>query len=420
LSVSSVCLDEPAANRVSRRTSELWSASSTAEKEAQAFAISGIDGEHRVVYGAGSVAFELLFGDAYTYQQFLAADLYSAARDFVEGRFDVRGDLTAAVFFKATHPGTASRRLAGAVLALASSWRLESVFQPRQQAKSNIEFHYDRSNEFYQAFLDSRMVYSCAYFQTPSQALEDAQLQKLNLICRKLDLRPNDTFLDIGCGWGALLLQAASTFGAVAKGCTLSTQQANYARVLADRRGLADRVAVNQIDFRAVRGRFDKIASVGMFEHVGRERLRAYFAKVFDILGPEGLFLNHGIIRPQGVNDGPETRFLRNYVFPGGELAHLADVIKAAEDAGFEVLDVESLRPHYALTCRHWVRRLAEKEDACVSLVGQEAYRTWLLYLAGAALSFEEGGTDVYQVLLAKRSGRMRRLTRTYMLEDES
>jgi cyclopropane-fatty-acyl-phospholipid synthase len=395
---------------------EIWSVPDPEERARQAYAVA-LPNQQRFVYGLGPVSFEVVFDEPAGYDRFLAADVYTAAKDFVDGRFDIRGDLLSAVSFKASHPGTAFRRATGAFLALVSSWRLEALVQSRLRARRNVEFHYDRSNEFYEVFLDSRMVYSCAYFRGPSQSLEDAQLAKLDLICRKLDVQPNDRFLDIGCGWGALLLHAAGTYGATCTGCTLSEAQANQAKESAEKQGLTDCVQVHTADFREVQGVFDKIASVGMFEHVGRRRLHHYFEKVFGLLGPDGLFLNHGIVRPQCVRDGPESRFLRNYVFPGGELAHLSDVLRAAEDVGFEVLDVENLRPHYAMTCSHWVRRLASAERFCTEHVGRKTYRIWLLYLAASSLSFEEGGTDVYQVLFAKRTGRTRRLTREYILE---
>jgi cyclopropane-fatty-acyl-phospholipid synthase len=373
----------------------------------------------RAAYGHGPTGFELVFRTDADYQRFLDGDIYSVATDFIEGRFDIRGDLVSAVAFKSRRPGTSFNRLRGALMAMASAWRVERLFQSKAQARSNIEFHYDRSDDFYRAFLDSRMVYSCAYFEGPSDSLEEAQLAKLDLICRKLDVQPGERFLDIGCGWGALLLHAVTEYGAVACGCTLSRSQADYALKSAELQGFADRLRVQKADFRDISGVFDKVASVGMFEHVGRKRLNRYFQKVFDLLSPGGRFLNHGIVRPQSVKDGPESRFLRNYVFPGGELVHLADVVRAAENVGFEALDVENLRPHYAMTCRQWVRRLLENESQCLEAVDQKTYRIWLLYLSASALSFQEGRTDVCQVLFAKRSSRTRRLTRDYILRGD-
>ena len=395
-------------------SSDCWTAP---DKEAPAYRIVLPD-RQPTVHGSGTPAFELIFPDEASCRRFFRADSYVAALDFINGQFAIRGDLPGAIALKMAHPGTFLARRKAALLALASSWRLETLVQSRRRAKQNIEFHYDRSNAFFRAFLDSRMVYSCAYFHEPGGSLDEAQLAKLDLICRKLDLQPDERFLDIGCGWGGLLLHAAEQYGAAATGYTLSQAQTAYVRELADSRGLAHRLEVYRADFRDITGCFDKIASVGMFEHVGRKRLPGYFRKVHSLLAPEGRFLNHGIIRPEAAKDGPDTRFLRNYVFPGGELAHLSDVIHAAESAGFETLDVESLRPHYAITCRHWVKRLQDAERTCVEAAGEQTYRIWLLYLAASALSFQEGGTDIYQILFAKRSSRIRRLTRSYICQE--
>lgn len=365
--------------------------------------------------GNGPPAFTLVVKNRRQLGWLLKADAYSAALSFVRGELDVQGDLVAAVRF---HAGRGERSWRGVLHAAAARFaprRIETWLQTRARAARNIRLHYDRSNEFYNSFLDIRMVYSCAYFREPDLSLEEAQLAKLERICRKLDLKPGDRFLDIGCGWGALLFHAAEHFGVRATGCTVSGNQASYARELAASHPVGSKVTIEEVDFRAVRGRFDKIASVGMFEHVGRRRLRGYFRKVHELLEPDGLFLNHGIVRPEFVGDGSQTLFLQQKVFPGGELAHLADIIRIAELTGFEILDVEDLRPHYALTCRAWVERLQHNQNACLKAVDQETYRTWLLYLAGSAVSFENGSTSVCQLLLAKRGSPVRRLTREYM-----
>jgi len=196
----------------------------------------------------------------------------------------------------------------------------------------------------------------------------------------------------------------------------LSHSQAEFIRATLADRGLHNRVHVSETDFQTLQGRFDKIASVGMFEHLGRRRLKAYFSYIANLITDEGLFLNHGITRPQTVTDGAETYFLQKHVFPGGELVHVSDVCRSAEEAGFEIIDAENMRPHYALTCRAWVNRLHSNADKCAQFVARQTYRTWLLYLAACAASFEEGSTDIYQFLLAKRSPRQRRhLTRKYM-----
>lgn len=369
-----------------------------------------------IVHGNGRPAFSFLLRDPGQYEWLQQTDLYSAARAFIEGSFDIHGDIISAIRFKKLSTKLGIRDLLSAVAARFAPRQLEAWFQSRRQAARNIRFHYDRSNDFYRSFLDSKMVYSCAYFKDETRTLDEAQTAKLDHICRKLDLQPEESFLDIGCGWGALAIHAAEKFGARSTGCTLSIQQEFYASKAVLEKHLDRRVDIHECDYRALDGKFSKIASVGMFEHVGRKRLREYFRKVFDLLDNDGRFLNHGIIRPEGTSDGPETLFLQRKVFPGGELATLATVLREAGRVGFEVLDVESLRPHYAMTCRHWVERLTANAADCLNHVDSETYRTWLLYLAGSALSFESGATDIYQVLLAKRgAGKGRRLTREYM-----
>jgi cyclopropane-fatty-acyl-phospholipid synthase len=285
-----------------------------------------------------------------------------------------------------------------------------------RRARRNIEFHYDRSNDFYEQFLDRRLEYSAAYFANPSESLDDAQLAKLDYTLRKLDLQPGERFLDIGCGWGALVLYAAQRFGARATGCTLSRRQFEYASKSLREAGMSDCATIELTDYRLLQGSFDKIASIGMYEHVGRHRLGEYFATVRNLMAPDALVLNAGIARPQTAVDGDGTTFLRRFVFPGGEIPYLTDLIHAAESAGLEVLDVENLRYHYALTCARWVSRLQERRDTCLSLVDAKTYRTWLLYLAGSAVSFERGESELYQILFARRhEGAPHRLTRDYM-----
>jgi len=345
-------------------------------------------------------------------QSLLATDVYSAATAFIRGMFDVKGDLEAAIRFKGWQPRSGLRkRLLGVVARCAGA--LEAGFQTGTRAARNIRFHYDRSNEFYRLFLDPRMVYSCAYFRSPDMTLEDAQVAKLNHICRKLDLQPGERFLDVGCGWGALVGHAAVQYGAAATGCTLS--RAQYAHAAA---GLDRSARVLECGYRDLDGRYDKIASVGMFEHVGRRRAHEYFRKMADLLAPNGLFLNHAIARPHGVHDDAASLFVRRRIFPGGQLIHLWEMIRAAEDSGFEVLDVENLRPHYALTCRRWEQRLAANRDAALALVDEPTFRAWRIWLAASALSFEDGFSSVYQVLMSKRGAPRRWLTRENLYSD--
>jgi cyclopropane-fatty-acyl-phospholipid synthase len=379
------------------------------------YAVVCEDGESMVT-GDGCPAFTLCVRDLEQFKWLLRASTYSVAMGFIRRDFEIQGDLISAIQFRESNARCGLRDKLFAAAARFAPARLESWFQTKARAAQNIRFHYDRSNDFYRSFLDSRMVYSCAYFKDPNQTIDDAQLAKLDHICRKLDLQTDERFLDVGCGWGALVIRAAERYGALATGCTLSVQQAGYAANCIAEKDIGHRVVVREFDYRNLDGRYEKIASVGMFEHVGRRRLGEYFRKIAGMLEDGGLFLNHGIMRPEQVKDGADTLLLQRRVFPGGELAHLSTVIQEAENAGFEVLDVENLRPHYALTCRHWVERLQRNLDQCLALVDAETYRTWLLYLSASAVSFQNGVTDVYQVLLAKRNGsQVRRLRRDYM-----
>ena len=329
----------------------------------------------------------------------LKADAYSAALAFIKGELAVEGDIFSAIRFFLNQ-----RRSTFQEWWLGFCARLISVLPVKRSAQRDIQFHYDRSNAFYSLFLDSRMQYSEAHFETPEMSLDDAQAEKLDRICRSLDLKPGERLLDIGCGWGGLIIWAAEQYGVVAHGCTLSVQQQQFARTLIDSRGLGDRVSVDLCNYLDLKGNYDKIASVGMFEHVGMKNLPGYFRKVHSMLGEGGIFLNRGVVRPEGVSDDPETLFLRRKVFPGSGLVHLADVVREGELAGFEVVGIEELRMHYARTCHAWVDRLRANENACRELVGATTYRTWLLYLAASAVNFEAGLTGATQVTFLKRS----------------
>jgi cyclopropane-fatty-acyl-phospholipid synthase len=285
----------------------------------------------------------------------------------------------------------------------------------RRRDAAAIRHHYDVGNEFYQLWLDAQSVYSCGYFAPGTEDLDAAQRAKLDYICRKLRLRPGERLLDIGCGWGALIRHAVRYYGVEALGITLSPAQARLAsrRIAADR--LGDRCRVELRDYRDLSDRqaFDKVASVGMFEHVGGAGLPDYFDRASRVLRPGGLFLNHGIVdlelaRPQGARDRlrrwlwRQGSFVQRYVFPDGELVPLAQVVGAAEQAGLETRDVESLREHYVLTLRHWLSRLEERVDEAVALVGEATFRTWRLYLAASASAFADGHIGVVQLLFSK------------------
>ena len=278
-----------------------------------------------------------------------------------------------------------------------------------------VRFHYNVGNAFYALWLDAKMVYSCGYFARDTDDLDQAQESKLDLICRKLRLAPGERLLDIGCGWGGLIMHAARRYGVFALGITLSDTQAEAARERIAAAGLSDRCQVELRDYRQLAPEpcFDKVASVGMVEHVGARRLDEYFASAWAALRPGGLFLNHGIVSIAGSR--PESRwslaagrvwkrgeFIDRYVFPDGELVPAATVIASAERSGFELRDVESLREHYVSTLHHWIRRLESHRDEAIALVGEPTYRVWRLYMSASAYGFRTGRIGIIQSLLAK------------------
>ena len=277
----------------------------------------------------------------------------------------------------------------------------------KTENRDAVRFHYDVSNDFYALWLDHSMVYSCAYFENPGMDLESAQEAKLDHICRKLSLRAGESFLDIGCGWGALVIHAARRYGVRAHGVTLSPQQLQVAQQRIAQAGLEDRVSVELRDYRDLPAEplYDKAASVGMFEHVGLKNLPLYFSTVHRLLKPHGLFLNHGITHDsEGWQKSLSTEFINRYVFPDGQLDNISNIQHVMERAKFEIADVEALRPHYALTLRHWVARLERNHARALQYVNEATYRVWRLYMAACALEFEAGGVGIYQVLAGKRA----------------
>ncbi len=277
----------------------------------------------------------------------------------------------------------------------------------RERDAMAVRYHYDVSNDFYRLWLDRDMVYSCAYFSRPEEDLDTAQQRKLEYICRKLRLEPGDRLLDIGCGWGGLAIQAAREHGADVTGITLSEEQACFARERIAREGLEDRCRVQVLDYRDVDESrpFDKLVSVGMFEHVGAALLPTYFEKASRLLKPGGVFLNHGISDRGPIEPSRGPGFSDVYVFPDGELVPISVTHAEAERAGFEIRDTESLREHYALTLRHWVRRLEEHAEEARAATDDVTYRIWRLYMAYSANGFERGEIGVYQTLMVKPNG---------------
>jgi len=273
-----------------------------------------------------------------------------------------------------------------------------------------IQFHYDVGNDFYKLFLDPEMQYSCAYFTGWDRSLEEAQAAKLEMICRKLRLAKDERFLDIGCGWGGLICYAAQHYGVRAHGITLSQEQYDYTKEKIRTLGLESRVSVEIRDYLALEGQYDKIASIGMFEHVGIANFPAYFRKIHSLLRDRGIFLNHAIARRSKRDERkalshitPEKRMILKYIFPGSELAPVGYSVSSMEAYGFEVHDVEAWREHYALTTRRWCERLQANKARAVELVGLERYNLWVAYLAGVSFGFKAGSILIFQTLATKR-----------------
>jgi cyclopropane-fatty-acyl-phospholipid synthase len=327
--------------------------------------------------------------------------LGALARAYVEGALDLEGDIRdiLALGDRLCNAGDCTPKTGS------DGWKWWR--HTRTRDRRNIQYHYDVSNDFYGLWLDARRVYSCAYFKNPDMGLDAAQEAKLDHICRKLALQPDERFLDIGCGWGGLILHAAERYGVHATGITLSDDQHAWVTRQIAARGLDGRVEVRRMDYRDVPERegYDKVASVGMFEHVGRGNLAAYFDTIAALLKPGGLVLNHGITTANpgasGLGSGI-AEFIEDYVFPGGELVHASDVLRAASNSGLECLDAENLRSHYGKTLWHWVTRLEQHADEAQRLIGEQKYRIWRIYMAGSAYAFDHGWMELWQVLAGK------------------
>jgi len=351
---------------------------------------------------------------------FIAPNLNKLGEAFVEGHIRVDGS-----------PKNVFKVAEG--LARNVTARLPSAVQwarnhSRDRDRKAIEYHYDVANDFYSLFLDRDMVYSCAYFQSETDTLDAAQSQKLDHILNKLMLKPGEKFLDIGCGWGALIIRAAQKYGATATGITLSKNQFDLAQEKIQRAGLADRCRVLLCDYRDLNEpqTYDKIASVGMFEHVGLKNLPTYFRAVHGLLKDEGLVLNHGIttsdVESRWIGMGA-GEFIDRYVFPDGALPHVSLALKEMAGAGLEVVDVESLRRHYARTCEAWSNNLEARRDEAMAIAGERRYRIWQIYLAGCAHGFANGWMNLYQILCSKAENnelRQQPLTRDYMYAGRS
>jgi cyclopropane-fatty-acyl-phospholipid synthase len=348
-------------------------------------------------------------------------------RAYVAGDLDIEGDVYAALTIRdgvAAHdePVQVGGDRKGRLAAVAAARRLRGLGRPlpppkeearlsgRRHSKERdaaaIAHHYDVGNDFYRLVLGPTLTYSCAYFETDDTSLDDAQTAKYDLICRKLALEPGMRLLDVGCGWGGMVMHAAEHYGVTAVGVTLSSHQQELgAKRVADA-GLAGRVEIRLQDYRDITdGPYDAISSIGMFEHVGLVMLGEYFGRLYELLRPGGRLLNHAISRPADPGAKPKFHkhsFIGRYVFPDGELHEVGSVVTAMQENGFEARDVESLREHYAATLRHWVANLEANWDEAVSHAGEARSRIWKLYMAGSAVNFEANRTNLHQVLGVK------------------
>lgn len=401
------------------------------------FAIRLFTGDIDVPASLPDPPFTLVLNDAGSLRRMLLPPSeLSMVEAYLHGDIDVEGDLESA----STLADSVAERL-GSARALARVTRrllalpaggagsVTDVRRGRAHARGRLHsklrdaesnrFHYDTGNDFYALWLDSKMVYSCAYFARGVTTLDDAQTAKLDLICRKLRLEPGERLLDIGCGWGALVMHAAQHYGAIAHGVTLAPQQAALAQDRISAAGLQDRCRVEVLDYRDLpaNASYDKISSVGMAEHVGRSQIATYFGTAFRLTKEGGLFLNHCIVdngrSPRALLTRRPLRwtldrmwrrseFIDRYVFPDFNLFPLGELITAGEHAGFEARDAENLRDHYARTCRHWVHRLEVNHDAAAALVGESGFRVWRLYMAAGAHQHASGANGIVQVVFAK------------------
>ena len=346
----------------------------------------------------------------------LAPSLDNLGEAYVKGKIDIEGKLSDII--------SIGYSLAKSTVASAGNLaRVRRYFNHTKASdKKAIQYHYDVSNEFYRYWLDENMVYSCAYFENGDEDLGTAQLKKIDHILTKIQLQPGQRLLDIGCGWGALVLRAASKFGATCLGVTLSQNQFDLATERVKAAGLADKIEIRLQDYRDIEGQFDRITSVGMFEHVGRKNLPTYFTKMRELLADDGVAMNHGITSSD--YDSGETalgggEFIDRYVFPDGELPHISLALEAMQRGGLEAIDIESLRRHYAHTLEIWTENFEAHAEKLKTLVEDEKFRIWRVYLAGCAYAFEHDDVSIYQVVCRKagRSAQTLPWSRRYMYD---
>ena len=350
-------------------------------------------------FGQQSPQVTVKIPDASALSYLLTPSLYNLGKAYVEGKIEVEGRVNEII--------SVGSALAARTLKPEGKFGriVRSFNHSKEKDAEAIQYHYDVSNEFYSSWLDENMVYSCAYFENGDEDLGTAQLKKIDHILNKIQLSPGESLLDIGCGWGALVMRAAEKYGAKCVGITLSKNQFELARERVQRAGLGDRVEIRLEDYRDTSGTFDRITSVGMFEHVGVKNLSMYFSRICTMLKDGGLAMNHGITTTD-INNGEAAygggEFIDRYVFPHGELLHIGAVLKAMQEGGLEAFDVENLRRHYAKTCGMWADNFEAHGDRIKQLVDPKRYRIWRVYLAGSAFAFAQDWISLYQVVCAK------------------
>ncbi|KMY86754.1 Cyclopropane-fatty-acyl-phospholipid synthase [Candidatus Paraburkholderia calva] len=318
---------------------------------------------------------------------------------YVKGKIDIEGKLTDII-----NIGYSLAKIT--VTSASKLTRVRRYFtHSKASDKKAIQYHYDVSNEFYQLWLDKNLVYSCAYFENGDEDIDTAQLKKIDHILTKIQVQPGHRLLDIGCGWGALVIRAAQKFGAQCVGVTLSENQFKLATQRVKDAGLEGQVEIRLQDYRDVPEQFDRITSVGMFEHVGRKNLPGYSARIRELLVDDGIAMNHGITSSD--SESGETslgggEFIDKYVFPDGELPHISLALQTMQEGGLEAVDIESLRRHYAHTLNMWANKFEENAEEAKKLVDDEHFRIWRVYLAGCAYAFENDDVSIYQVVCRK------------------